>query len=388
METNALMFIKDRPSVVMVRGEGAWIWDHTGKVYLDFMQGWAVNSLGHSPQVVVEAIQRQAATLLNPSPEFYNAPMIELAKLLVQHGALDRVFFTNCGAEANEGAIKLARKWGQLHKNGAYEIITMEHAFHGRTLATMSASDKPAWRELYEPKVSGFPKVPPGDLVAVKRSINARTVAIMLEPIQGEAGVYPVADAYLQGVREIADQAGILLILDEVQTGMGRTGRLFAHEYAGITPDIMTLGKGIGGGAPLAALVAREAVCCFETGDQGGTYNGNPLVTAAGVAVLRELTKPGFLDNVRATGAYLTEQLEKLSDAFHLGKVRGRGLLLALDLQSDCAGELAREALTDGLLVNAPRPDTLRFMPALNVTRAEIEQMIGILHGVMEKVMA
>ncbi len=380
-KTPALMYIKERPPMVMVRGEGMWVWDHTGKAYLDFIQGWAVNCLGHSPAVVAEAIQRQAATLLNPSPDFYNAPMIELADLLVQHSSFDRVFFTNSGAEANEGAVKLARKWGQLHKDGAYEIITLHGAFHGRTLAMMSASGKDAWRGLFEPRVPGFPKVPLHDLPAVKGAINEKTVGIMLEPVLGEAGVYPAGDDYLRALRDIADAAGLLLILDEVQTGMGRTGRLFAHEYAGIQPDIMTLGKGIGGGVPLAALLAREEVSCFTAGDQGGTYNGNPLATAAGVAVMRELIGPGFLTRVQARGEYLTARLAALSGEFGLGAVRGRGLLLALDLKQEIADTLVAQAQADGLLLNAPRPDTLRFMPALNVGEEEIDRMIDILRG-------
>jgi len=380
------MYITDRPGVVMVRGEGMRLWDSDGKAYLDFVQGWAVNCLGHCPPAIVEALQEQAARLLTPSPRFYNDRMIELADLIVQHSCLDQVFFANCGAEANEGAIKLARKWGQLHKGGAFEIITMEHAFHGRTLATMSASGKPQFRELFEPKAPGFPKVPLGDLDAVRQAIADKTVAVMLEPIQGEAGVFAAEDEYLQGLRQIADETRILLIVDEIQTGMGRTGKLFAHEHAGITPDIMTLGKGLGGGVPLAALVARKDICCFEAGDQGGTFNGNPLMTAAGCAVMRQITAPGFLDRVSGVGRYLADQLRALSQELGLGSVRGRGLLLALDLKRDVANQTVAKALDASLLLNAPRPDTLRFMPALNVTRDEIDQMTEILDTVLKEV--
>ncbi|MHB9133831.1 MAG: acetylornithine transaminase [Armatimonadota bacterium] len=379
VDTSALMYITDRPPLAMVRGEGSWLWDNTGKAYLDFVQGWAVNCLGHCPRPVVEAIQRQAAVLINPSPAYFNEPMARLASLIVEHSVFDKVFFTNCGAEANEGAIKLARKWGQLNKGGAYEIITMDHAFHGRTLATMSASGKPQWKDLFEPKVAGFPKAEINDLDSVKRLINEKTVGIMLEPIQGEAGVYPATDEYMQGLRALADEHNLLLIVDEVQTGMGRSGKLFAYEYAGITPDIMTLGKGIGAGVPLAALVAREQVCCFVPGDQGGTYNGSPLITAAGIAVMEVLTSDGFLDSVLQTGAYLTEQLLTLSAEFGLGGVRGRGLLLALELKREISKDVAANAMELGLLINAPQPDALRFMPALNVTREEIDRMIAIL---------
>ena len=379
VQADALMYIVDRPPLVMVRGEGSWLWDDRGTAYLDFVQGWAVNTLGHSPRVIVEALQRQAEQLINPSPAYYNAPMIRLASLLAAHSVFDRVFFTNCGAEANEGAIKLARKWGQLHRNGAYKIITLEHAFHGRTLATMSASGKPQWTNLYEPKVPGFPKVPINDLAAVAAAIDAETVGVMLEPIQGEAGVYPADNDYLRGLRRLTEERGVLLILDEVQTGVGRTGRLFAYEHAGITPDIMTLAKGLGGGVPLAALLAREEVCCFVAGDQGGTYNGNPLMTAVGCAVLETVLAPGFLDAVAATGHYLTTRLHAVSAELGLGEVRGRGLLLGWNIVRPVAGNVAAAAMAHGLLLNAPRPETLRFMPALTVTRAEIDQMLDIL---------
>jgi len=377
--TEALMYITDRPAVVMDRGAGSWLWDSEGKAYLDFVQGWAVNCLGHSPRVLVDAIQRQAERLINPSPAFYNGPMIALAKLLTTHSVFDRVFFANSGAEANEGAIKLARKWGQLHKNGAYEIITMDHAFHGRTLATMSASGKPQWAQLFEPKVAGFPKVTLNDLSAVRNAITANTVGVMLEPIQGEAGVFPATVDFLRELRQLTENEGLLLIVDEVQTGMGRTGQLFAYEHAGITPDIMTLGKGIGGGLPLSALLAREEICCFVPGDQGGTYNGNPLMTAVGCAVIETLLAPGFLEHVRETGDYIAARLHQLSTDYDLGEIRGCGMLWALDLDTPRAAIVAKRAMAAGLLINAPQAHTLRFMPALNVSRAEIDQALDIL---------
>lgn len=381
--TSALMYITDRPDAVMLRGEGAWLWDHNGKRYLDFIQGWAVNCLGHSPKVVVDAICEQAKILLNPSPAYYNAKMIELANILVRETAFDRVFFTNCGAEANEGAIKLARKWGQLNKKGAYEIITMDHSFHGRTLATMSASGKPQWENLYEPKVAGFPKATINDINSVRQLINDKTVAVMLEPLQGEAGVIPASDDFMRALRGLADEAGILLIVDEVQTGVGRTGKLFGYQWSGIIPDIMTIGKGIGGGVPLAGLLAREAVCCFTAGDQGGTYNGNPLMTAAGCAVMTEILRPGFLDNMNQISNYLREQLISMSRIFQLGEVRGRGLLLALETANLSATDITRTAMEKGLLINAPRPHTLRFMPALNVTRDEVDAMLEMLGDII-----
>ncbi len=380
----SLMEITKRPPIVFVEGHGSWLNDQDGKEYLDFIQGWAVNCFGHSPCILVEAIVKQSEKLIiNCSPAYYNGPMITLADLVVKHSCLQKVFFANSGAEANEGAIKLARKWGQKYRQGAYEIITMEHAFHGRTLATMSASGKPEWQQLYEPKVSGFPKVPLNDLDAVRSAINDRAVAVMLEPIQGEAGVLVATNDFLRGLRELTRQKGILLILDEIQTGMGRTGKLFAYENSSVEPDIMTLAKGLGGGVPLAALVARESICCFEPGDQGGTFNGNPLMMAAGIAIIEELTKPGFLEKVTETGDYLRGRLEELSSQYGLGEVRGKGLLLALDLQKEIGPEIVEEALKRGLLINSPRKITLRFMPALNVTRAEIDQMIAILKEVL-----
>jgi acetylornithine/N-succinyldiaminopimelate aminotransferase len=382
---DALMNITARPQAVFVRGEGAYLWDDTGKRYLDFMQGWAVNCLGHSPVVVAEALAAQAKLLLTPSPAFYNGPSLALAQALVEKSCFDQVFFANSGAEANEGAIKLARKYGAKHKNGAFEIITFEGGFHGRTLATMSASGKKAFEPLFEPKVSGFRKARLNDLDSVKALISDNTVAVMLEPIQGEAGVWPASDEFLQALRALTRENGLLLIVDEIQTGMGRTGKLFHYEHAGIAPDIMTLGKGIGGGVPLAALLATKHASCFEHGDQGGTFNGNPLMCAAGLAVLAEVSKPEFLKAATDAGLFLESELQKLSARHGLGEVRGRGLLLALDLKLPIGPAIVAEALADGVLINSPQPDALRFMPALNVTREEISLMIDCLDAILVK---
>jgi acetylornithine/N-succinyldiaminopimelate aminotransferase len=333
--------------------------------------------------VLAESLTQQAKLLITPSPAFYNAPSIRLAQALTQLSCFDQVFFANTGAEANEGAIKLARKFGARHRNGAYEIVTFQGAFHGRTLATMSASGKPQFEALFEPKVPGFPKAQLNDLASVERLIGDKTVGVMLEPIQGEAGVLPATDAFLRDLRKLTADRGLLLIVDEVQTGVGRTGTLWGYEHAGIEPDIMTLGKGIGGGVPLAALLAKSEVCCFEHGDQGGTYNGNPLMCAAGLAVLEEVSKPAFLESVTNLGAYLAGKLEALSSTHGLGAVRGRGLLLALDLGQPIGGDLVTLAREAGLLINSPRPDSLRFMPALNVTREEIDVMIQMLGAVL-----
>ena len=382
---DALMNITARPPTVFVRGEGSYLWDDSGKRYLDFIQGWAVNCLGHSPPQIAEALAAQAKLLLTPSPAFYNGPSLKLAKALTDHSCFDQVFFTNSGAEANEGAIKLARKYGALHKNGAYEIISFESAFHGRTLATMSASGKKAFEPLFEPKVPGFLKARLNDIASVKALINDKTIGVMLEPIQGEAGVWPATDQFLRDLRALTKEHGLLLIFDEIQTGIGRTGMLFHYEHAGIEPDIMTLGKGIGGGVPLAALLATDAASCFEHGDQGGTFNGNPLMCAAGLAVLQCVGAPDFLKSVVDTGLFLASELQRISARHGLGEVRGRGLLLALDLKHPIGASIVAQALADGVLLNSPQPDALRFMPALNVTREEITEMIEGLDAILTK---
>ncbi|VIO74084.1 acetylornithine transaminase [Bradyrhizobium ivorense] len=383
---DALMDITARPEVVFVRGAGSYLWDANRNRYLDFVQGWAVNALGHSPVAVADALAAQARRLLAPSPAFYNEPSLKLAKLLVDNSCFDQVFFANSGAEANEGAIKLARKFGAKYKNGAHEIITFEGGFHGRTLATMSASGKKAFEPLFEPKVSGFRKAKLNDIESVRQLITASTVAVMLEPIQGEAGVWPATDAFLNELRALTQQRGLLLIVDEIQTGIGRTGKLFGYEHAGIEPDIMTLGKGIGGGVPLAALVATEHAACFDHGDQGGTFNGNPLMCAAGLAVLEQVIQPGFLKAATDAGLLLERELQRLSARHGLGEIRGRGLLLALDLKMPIGAAVVAEAFAAGVLINSPQPDTLRFMPALNVAREEILAVIDCLDTVLTKV--
>ena len=386
----SLMDITERPEIVFVKGEGSWLTDHTGKRYLDFVQGWAVTCLGHCAPAVTGALAAQARQLITPSPAFYNEPALRLAALLTRHSSFQRVFFTNSGAEANEGAIKLARKWGRKAKGGAFEIITFDHGFHGRTLATMSASGKPGWDTMFAPQVDGFPKATLNNIASVEALITEKTVAVMLEPVQGEAGVLPATVEFLRELRALTHRRQILLIADEVQTGMGRTGKLFAYEHFARSheeaPDIMTLGKGLGGGVPLAALCAKDEVSVFAHGEQGGTFNGSPLMTAVGCAVTEALLAPGFLDGIATTGAHLGRQLEGLVGELSLSHERGLGLLRALDLGVPAAGRAvayARDQLekhpgweSTGLLLNAPRPDTLRFMPALNVTPAEIDQMI------------
>ncbi|KRB78819.1 acetylornithine transaminase [Noviherbaspirillum sp. Root189] len=391
-DVNALMQITSRPSLVFTQGQGMWLTDNNGKRYLDYLQGWAVNCLGHSPQCIVDAITSQAGKLLNPSPAFYNEPSIVLASLLTANSVFDRVFFANSGAEANEGAIKLARKWGKVNKNAAgesrYEIITFNHGFHGRTLATMSASGKSGWDTMFAPQVPGFPKAELNDIASVEKLITDKSVAVMLEPVQGESGVMPATREFMEALRALTKKHNMLLIVDEVQAGMGRTGELFAYQLSNIEPDIMTLGKGIGGGVPLAALLAREEVSVFEPGEQGGTYNGNPVMTAVGIAVLNELLKPGFLQSVKDKGAYLRGELLKLSEKHGLEGERGEGLLRALKLGKDIGPQIveaARNMEPVGLLLNSPRPDLLRFMPSLNVTKEELDQMVSMLSDILIK---
>ncbi len=381
-DTAALMDIAARPPAVFVRAEGSWLIDQRGRRYLDFVQGWAVNCLGHCPPQIVEALSAQARRLISPSAAFFNDAAIELAQRLARLSGLERVFLASSGAEANEGAIKLARKWGSLHKNGAWQIVTFADAFHGRTLATMSASGKAGWDRLFEPKVPGFPKARLNDLESVQRAIGPETVAIMVEPIQGEAGVLMAEDDFLRALRRLCDEHRLLLILDEVQTGIGRTGRMFASEHARVQPDIITLGKGLGGGVPLSALLASKDAACFAHGDQGGTYCGNPLMAAVGSAVVDCVSQPAFLEGVQARTQHLVRGLQGLIDRHRLAGERGRGLLRAIDLGRPNAAQVvdcARELAPEGLLLNAPQPHLLRLMPALNIEFDAIDRMLELL---------
>ncbi|MFZ5546127.1 MAG: aminotransferase class III-fold pyridoxal phosphate-dependent enzyme [Pseudomonadota bacterium] len=389
----ALMNVAQRPRAVFTHGRGSWLWDSEGRAYLDLVQGWAVNTFGHAPALIQQALTAQAGRLLQSGPGVHNDRAIALADALARWSGLQRCFFTTSGAEANEGAIKLARKFGQVHRGGAFEIITFDNGFHGRTLATMSASGKPGFDRLFEPKVPGFPKARLNDMASVTALIGPNTVGVMLEPIQGEAGVIEAQPQFLQDLRSLCDQLGLLLIFDEVQTGIGRTGELWGHAAAGVRPDIMTLGKGLGGGVPIGALLAREQVCCFAPGDQGGTYTGNPLACAVGLAVLEAVTAPGFLPAVRARGERLRGGLDRLAQQLGTSPARGRGLLLALDLpqpeQAARVAEAARQRANGtqpGLLVNAVRPQRLRFVPALTITDEDIDLALALLEETLTAV--
>jgi acetylornithine/N-succinyldiaminopimelate aminotransferase len=376
---NRLLKVTDRPPVIMERGSGMFLYDTEGNRYLDFIGGWAVNCLGHSPKVLVDVLARQASTLMNASPSFYNLPMLQYADSLLAQCCFDRVFFTSTGAEANEGAIKLARKWGQLKKNGAAEIITTHHGFHGRTLTTMSATGKEQWENLFEPKTRGFVKATFNDLDSVEKLVSAKTCAIMLEPVQGEGGVNVATHEFIDGLRLLCDRHNILLIFDEIQTGMGRTGRMFCYEHYNIEPDIMTLGKGIGGGFPLAAVLAKEFLNIFDAGDQGGTYTGQPLAMAVGQAVLQELLDKDLVGNCRRMGELIRKNLAEMAEDTEIDNIRGKGLLLAFDLQQTPGKELVKRCLEDGLVINSPKEKSIRLIPPLIVSALEIEEMMAIL---------
>src|SRR6266568_561336 len=383
----SIMFTTNRPDLVFVKGKGSYLWDATGKKYLDFIAGWAVCALGHSDPVISSTLKKQSRRLINPSPSFYNEPMIEFARQLTEVSCLDKVFFGSTGAEANEGAVKLARKYGRKHLNGAHEIITVWNSFHGRTLAMMAASGKQNFEPLFLPKPEGFIRVPFNDIKALKAKVSAKTCAIMLEPVLGEGGVHLQSPEYLLEVCELCTAHKIPLIFDEVQTGFGRTGTLFAYEQTGVEPDIMTLAKGIGNGFPLAALLAKDKFAVFEAGDQGGTYCGTPLATAVGLAVLTTIRDERILENVVKVGVYLEERLLRLKEQFPVIKeVRGIGLLYAFGLEQEIANDIAECCMERRLIVNSANPQTIRFMPALTIGKKEVDAMLTILKKVLKSI--
>jgi acetylornithine/N-succinyldiaminopimelate aminotransferase len=380
-----LMHVSAKPPIVMERGAGVELWDVEGRRYLDFIAGWAVNLLGHSPPAVAEALAAQAARLVNASPSFWNRPQVELAERLAAGTGMDKAWFGSSGAEANEGAIKLARKWGAIRKGGASEIVTTANAFHGRTLATMAASGKPGWDVMFPPRVPGFVHVPFDDLDGAAAAIGERTAAVMLELVQGEAGVIPASPAYVRGLRALCDARRVLLIVDEVQTGYGRTGAFLASQRYGIRPDVLTLAKGIGAGFPLSALLARDEACVFEAGDQGGTYSGQPLAMAVGLAVLDELERRDLPGRAARMGARLEAGLRRLEARGLVRDVRGAGLLLGFDTVRRPGPEVAAEALARGLLVNAPRPAAIRLMPPLVVEERHVDEALDILARALQE---
>ncbi len=375
-----------RQPVVLVRGSGARVWDSDGREYLDFVAGIAVCSLGHSNPKVVAALRQQAELLTHVSNLYYTVPQIHLAGMLVENSFADKVFFCNSGAEANEAAIKLARKYAHDNLKGdRYEIITMRGSFHGRTLAAITATAQEKFHVGFAPLPEGFRYVPFNDVKALEKAIRKRTCAVMVEPIQGESGVQMPSPGYLEGVRRVCDDQGILLILDEVQTGMGRTGKLFAHEHFGITPDIMTLAKALGNGYPLGALLATDRVAsAFGPGTHASTFGGNPLGMAAGIAVLRALLEDGILDNSLEVGAYLRERLGELKKKhFMIQEVRGMGLMVGMDLTIDGAS-IVQRCLEKGLLINCAGEHILRFVPPLTISQDDVDRAVSILDEALE----
>jgi len=386
LEQKLFMRTTRRLPVTLVRGQGARVWDTDGKEYLDFVGGWAVNSLGHCHPVVVKALMEQAKTLIQASNQFYTIPQVQLAKLLVDNSCLDRVFFCNSGAEANEGAMKLARRYGKLCLKGAYEIITTYGSFHGRTLATVAATGQDKFQQPYIPLPDGFVNVEYNNIEAIKAATTNRTCAVMVEPIQGEGGVNVPDDNYLKKIRAWCDETGILLILDEIQTGVGRIGSLFAYEQYGVEPDIMTLAKGLGSGVPIGAFLAKESASVFAPGEHGSTFGGNPLVCAAGLATLKFIIDNDIPDKVKKLGQYFITGLEKMKTKFgFIVEIRGRGLLLALSFTDNIAEELVLACLKEGLLVNPVKPDALRFVPPLIITEQDVDEALGILETVFSR---
>jgi acetylornithine/N-succinyldiaminopimelate aminotransferase len=376
-----------RYPIALVRGKGARVWDADGKEYLDFLAGIAVNSLGHCHPAVVRAIQQQSRKLLHVSNLYHILPQSELAQELCRHSFADRVFFCNSGAEANEAAIKLARRYGAAHLGGKYEILSAHNSFHGRTLATLTATGQEKVRAGYDPLPTGFRQIPFNDLRAAEETIDEqKTVGVLVEPIQGEGGINVPDEGYLRGLRELCDRHGLLLIFDEVQTGMGRTGKLFGYEHFDVTPDIMTLAKALGGGLPLGAMLAREEVAqSFTPGSHASTFGGNPLACSAGLAVMKTLLKGGVLKNCVKMGKVFVQGLERMKNRFSFVKgIRGKGLMLGLELEVE-GTKIVDACMQEGLLINCTAYKVLRFVPPLTITQKEIEHGLAILDKVLAR---
>ena len=387
VESKYYMFVVRRQPVVIVKGDGTKVWDVDGKEYLDFTSGWAVNNAGHANEAIANAISEQARTLLQTSNQFYTVPQLQLAEVLVENSALDKVFFCNSGAEANEGAMKLARRYGAKNKNGAFEIVTALNSFHGRTMANVSATGQPHYQELFQPIPPGYKHVEFGDLEELKGAVSDNTVAVMLEPVQAEGGVNVPPEGYLENVREFCDQEGLLLIFDEVQTGMGRLGTLFGYESFGVEPDIMTLAKGLGGGVPIGAFMAKDEACAFEPGDHGSTFGGNALTCAAAYASTKYIIDNDLSRNSAEMGARMGEALNTIkANNSSVSEVRGMGLLWAVLFDSDIGPDVVANCNNEGLLTNPLRPNAVRLMPPLTVSAEEIDQAMERLETAIKAV--
>ncbi len=373
-----------RLPLTLVRGEGWQVWDDQGREYLDFVGGWAVNSLGHCPPVTVNALREQSATLIHVSNQFYTVPQVQLARLLVENSCLDKAFFSNSGAEANEGAVKLARKYGKLYRNGAYEVITALNSFHGRTLAMVAATGQPKYQEPFAPMPQGFVHVPFNDIEALKGATTDKTCAVMLEPLQGEGGVNVPDPDYFPAVRRWCDEQGLLLVLDEVQTGLGRTGTLWGYQHLGAEPDVMTLAKGLGSGVVIGAFLSKEHCAVLAPGDHAHTFGGSPLACAAAYATVGYMLENDIPGHTRRVGEYFLGRLNTLKESSPVvAGARGWGLLLALEFTEDIAEAVQMACLERGLLLNRIRPNLIRFRPPLIVTEAVVDQALSILKGVL-----
>lgn len=376
-----------RYPITLTKGNGTRVWDDKGNIYIDFVAGIAVNSLGHCHPAVVNAIKSQAEKLIHCSNLYWNENQIELAKMIAENSFGDKVFFANSGAEANEGAIKLARKYASLkYGDKRYKVVSAKNSFHGRTFGALTATGQDKYHKGFGPLLQGFKYVPYNDIDALYDAIDDEVCAIMLEVVQGEGGVYEAKPEYIKAARDICDKKDILLIIDEVQTGLGRTGKLFAYEHYGITPDIMTLAKALGGGFPIGAIVAKESKSVFLPGDHASTFGGNPLACAAGIAVMKEMTKEGFLDNVMKNGAYFREKLESLKEKYSVIKeIRGKGLMIGCQMDIDEAGDIVVKAMEKGLLINCVNHNVLRFVPPLNISKEDIDTAIIIIDDVLHE---
>lgn len=384
LENKYYMHVVNRAPVTLVRGEGARVWDDSGTEYLDFVGGWACNSLGHCHPVVVEAITEQARTLIQTSNQFYTIPQVKLAQLLVENSCLDKVYVCNSGTEANEGAVKLARRYGSLKLKGAYQVITTTNSFHGRTLAMTAATGQEKFQKPYPHLPTGFVNVEYNNVKAIQTATTDKTCAVMLESIQGEGGVNVSDDGYLKKVRKWCDQKGLLLILDEIQTGIGRLGTLFGYQQYGVEPDIMTLAKGLASGVPIGAFMGKDNVCVFAAGEHGSTFGGNALTSAVAYATVKYIIDQDIPGNASTVGQYLISGLESLKKKYKfVTKVRGRGLLVAMEFDSDIAEEALTACLRRGLLVNRVKPNALRFMPPLIIGNKEVDEALDILDRVL-----
>ncbi|MBN19526.1 MAG: aspartate aminotransferase family protein [Chloroflexi bacterium] len=386
IESNYYMFVVKRQPIVIVKGEGTYVWDDNGKEYIDFTSGWAVNNVGHSNKYVSKAISEQANTLLQTSNQFYTVPQLKLAEILVENSCLDKIFICNSGTEANEGAIKLARKFGKKNLNNAFEIITAFNSFHGRTMMSVAATGQPKYQDIFQPIPTGFKHVNYNDLEEIKKATDDKTVAVMLEPVQGEGGVNIPDKNYLKNVRKWCDENGILLIFDEVQTGLGRLGKLFGYQVFDVEPDIMTLAKGLGGGVPIGAFLAKDQACAFDPGDHGSTFGGNALTCSAAFASTEYIINEKIVDKVSKMENYFRNELNKIKNEFEIIQdIRGIGLLWAIQFNSEISADLVSICNDNGLLTNPLRPDAIRLMPPLTVSIDEASKAFNILKKSLDK---